>query len=97
MTLHKKSAIMVQLFYYDDIIDFMSSWIGGEGRLLTGKIEADKGRGVISDPVIHERIVHELRIFVEQEPGVTWKQLTESPLRGPAGNKEFLVLLEKTK
>jgi predicted rRNA methylase YqxC with S4 and FtsJ domains len=25
-----------------------------------------------------------------------WRGVTESPLLGPAGNKEFLVLIEKT-
>ena len=29
-----------------------------------GKAEADKGRGVISDPAIHERVLKELREFV---------------------------------
>jgi predicted rRNA methylase YqxC with S4 and FtsJ domains len=34
--------------------------------------------------------------FVAGLPGLRWHGLTESPLLGPAGNKEFLVLLEKT-
>jgi hypothetical protein len=25
-----------------------------------------------------------------------WRDVTESPLLGPAGNKEFLVLIEKS-
>ena len=60
-----------------------------------GKSEVDKGQGVISDPKIHERVLLELQEFVRQLPNVTWHGLTESPLLGPAGNKEFLVLLEK--
>lgn len=61
-----------------------------------GKVEVDKGEGVITDPKIHERVLAELRGFVETLPGMTWRGVTESPLRGPAGNKEFLLLLEKT-
>jgi 23S rRNA (cytidine1920-2'-O)/16S rRNA (cytidine1409-2'-O)-methyltransferase len=61
-----------------------------------GKADADKGRGVIADPAIHQRVLDELRHFVENQPGLRWQQATDSPLRGPAGNKEFLVLLEKT-
>ena len=62
-----------------------------------GKVEVDKGEGVITDPAIHERVLLELRGFVETLPGLKWAGLTESPLLGPAGNKEFLVLLEKTR
>lgn len=61
-----------------------------------GKAEADRGAGVISDPMVHERVVAELREFVVKQPNLAWRGLTESPLRGPAGNKEFLVWIEKT-
>lgn len=60
-----------------------------------GKEEADKGAGVITDPAVHERIIHELEEFVSQTGQLTWCGVTESPLLGPAGNKEFLVLIEK--
>jgi 23S rRNA (cytidine1920-2'-O)/16S rRNA (cytidine1409-2'-O)-methyltransferase len=60
-----------------------------------GKAEADKGAGVITDPVVHERIIRELEEFVQKENGLAWQGVTESPLLGPAGNKEFLVLIEK--
>jgi 23S rRNA (cytidine1920-2'-O)/16S rRNA (cytidine1409-2'-O)-methyltransferase len=61
-----------------------------------GKTEVDKGRGVISDPAIHERVLKELEAFVAAQSGLRWHGVTESPLLGPAGNKEFLVLIEKT-
>jgi 23S rRNA (cytidine1920-2'-O)/16S rRNA (cytidine1409-2'-O)-methyltransferase len=60
-----------------------------------GKTEVDKGRGVISDPAIHERVLKELEAFVAAQPDLDWRGATESPLLGPAGNKEFLVLIEK--
>lgn len=60
-----------------------------------GKAEADQGAGVISDPAIHERVVRELEEFVGGQPNLRWSGVTESPLLGPAGNKEFLVLIEK--
>ena len=59
-----------------------------------GKAEAGKGRGVIADPAIHARVLRELREFAEGTAGLDWRGETESPLLGPAGNKEFLVLLE---
>lgn len=60
-----------------------------------GKAEADRGRGVISDPAVHQRVLDELRAFICAETPLRWGRLTESPILGPAGNKEFLVLLEK--
>jgi 23S rRNA (cytidine1920-2'-O)/16S rRNA (cytidine1409-2'-O)-methyltransferase len=60
-----------------------------------GKTEVDKGRGVITDPAIHERVLRELEAFVVASPDLEWRGATESPLIGPAGNKEFLVLIEK--
>jgi 23S rRNA (cytidine1920-2'-O)/16S rRNA (cytidine1409-2'-O)-methyltransferase len=61
-----------------------------------GKAEADRGAGVIRDPAIHERVLRELNQFVASRLGLRWHGVTESPLRGPAGNKEFLVLIENT-
>jgi 23S rRNA (cytidine1920-2'-O)/16S rRNA (cytidine1409-2'-O)-methyltransferase len=60
-----------------------------------GKAEADKGAGVIRDPDIHRRVLDELKEFVAQQSGLGWRDLTESPILGPAGNKEFLTLIEK--
>ncbi|MGD0351368.1 MAG: TlyA family RNA methyltransferase [Verrucomicrobiota bacterium] len=60
-----------------------------------GKDEADRGRGVIRDAAIHERVLAELQKFVAAQSGLCWRNVVESPLLGPAGNKEFLVLIEK--
>jgi 23S rRNA (cytidine1920-2'-O)/16S rRNA (cytidine1409-2'-O)-methyltransferase len=60
-----------------------------------GKAEADKGAGVIRDAAIHERVLGGLREFVDAQTPLCWRSVTESPLLGPAGNKEFLVLIEK--
>ncbi|HEY6226035.1 MAG TPA: SAM-dependent methyltransferase, partial [Verrucomicrobiae bacterium] len=59
-----------------------------------GKKEADKGAGVIRDADIHQRVLRELQEFV-QERKLVWHRVVESPLLGPAGNKEFLTLIEK--
>jgi len=61
-----------------------------------GKAEVDKGRGVITDAAIHERVLQELESFAATQKNLRWRGVTESPLLGPAGNKEFLVLIEKT-
>ena len=74
-----------------------------EGQLIAllkpqfeaGKAEVDKGQGVIRDPAIHKRVLDELRLFINDESPLRWLAETESPLIGPAGNKEFLVQLKK--
>ena len=62
-----------------------------------GKAEVDKGRGVITDSAIHERVLAELQEFVSAQAGLCWRGVVESPLLGPAGNKEFLALIEKVR
>ena len=61
-----------------------------------GRAEADKGKGVITDPAIHARVLRELEAFAATLPRLTWCGTTESPLLGPAGNREFFALMEKT-
>ena len=61
-----------------------------------GKEEADRGRGVIRDPAIHQRVLAEIEQFATSRNDLNWCGCTESPLLGPAGNKEFLVLLERS-
>ena len=61
-----------------------------------GKAEADRGAGVIRDPEVHERVLREIKGFVAAQPILAWRGATESPILGPAGNKEFLALIEKT-
>ena len=60
-----------------------------------GKAEADRGAGVITDPRIHQRVLDELREFVQARRELRWLGCVESPLLGPAGNKEFFAYLEK--
>ncbi|HEU0008247.1 MAG TPA: TlyA family RNA methyltransferase [Verrucomicrobiae bacterium] len=60
-----------------------------------GKAEADRGAGVITDPAVHARVLSELESFAAGLPAIRWRGVTESPLLGPAGNKEFFALLEK--
>jgi 23S rRNA (cytidine1920-2'-O)/16S rRNA (cytidine1409-2'-O)-methyltransferase len=64
-------------------------------QFQAGRAEAGRGKGVIRDPAIHARVLNELRTFAEQSAGLRWAGETPSPLAGPAGNKEFLVLLER--
>jgi 23S rRNA (cytidine1920-2'-O)/16S rRNA (cytidine1409-2'-O)-methyltransferase len=60
-----------------------------------GKEEVNKGRGVITDPAIHEAVVSKIRKFGTEELGLEWLGLSTSPLKGPKGNIEFLAYWRK--
>jgi 23S rRNA (cytidine1920-2'-O)/16S rRNA (cytidine1409-2'-O)-methyltransferase len=62
-----------------------------------GKAEVDKGRGIIRDPEVHQRVVAEIREFVRSElPGSIPVGLIDSPLVGTDGNREFLMVVRRT-
>lgn len=56
-----------------------------------GKEAVDKGRGVITDPDIHDEVVSNVRKFGTEELGLEWLGLSTSPIKGPKGNVEFLA------
>ena len=60
-----------------------------------GKLAADRGRGVIRDPRIHEQALQKIRRFAVEELNLRWIGVCESPILGASGNREFLCLIEK--
>lgn len=56
-----------------------------------GRADVGKG-GVVKDPAVHRRVLQEV-LNACAEAGFTVLGLVESPLRGPAGNIEFLAHL----
>jgi 23S rRNA (cytidine1920-2'-O)/16S rRNA (cytidine1409-2'-O)-methyltransferase len=58
-----------------------------------GREDVGKG-GVVRDPEVHERVVREV-LEVAEENGFCKASVIESPLRGPAGNIEFLAYLQR--
>lgn len=60
-----------------------------------GKEDVDKGRGVITDPAIHEAVITKVKKFGTEELGLEWLGLSTSPLKGPKGNIEFLAYWRK--
>ncbi len=55
-----------------------------------GKGQVGKG-GVVRDPALHEEVCAGIREWLDNEPGWSVIGLTESPITGPEGNKEFLI------
>ena len=58
-----------------------------------GRAEVGKG-GVVRDPALHARVCDEVRGWLEQA-GWQVQGITESPIKGPEGNVEFLVSAER--
>lgn len=56
-----------------------------------GKGQVGKG-GVVRDPALHEAVCARIRAWLEDLPGWSVRGVTESPITGPEGNKEFLIV-----
>lgn len=59
-----------------------------------GRDQVGKG-GVVRDPAVHREVVERIRKFGTDELGLVWVGVSESPLKGPAGNTEFLAYWKK--
>lgn len=71
---------------------------GGAVCLIKPQFEAGKGKvgkkGVVRDPQVHCEVIAEITNFVLQN-GYSILGLTFSPVRGPEGNIEYLLYLQK--
>lgn len=59
-----------------------------------GREEVGKG-GVVRDPIVHQAVVEKIRRWGTETSDLKWIGVCESPLKGPAGNKEFLACWRK--
>ena len=55
-----------------------------------GPGQVGKG-GVVRDPKLHEAVCARIAAWLGAQPGWTVLGVTESPITGPEGNKEFLI------
>ena len=71
------------------------SWVVAlvKPQFEAGKIEVDRGGGIISDPAVHQRVLQELREWIPQHTLFQILGLTDSPLYGRDGNREYLLHL----
>ena len=58
-----------------------------------GKADADRGAGIITDPAVHERVLRELQAWIGEHTPFHIQGLTDSPIYGREGNREFLLHL----
>lgn len=83
------------------LLPVIQGWFGecpGQVILLikpqfeAGQQETSRGRGVIREPEVHQRILYEVLEFA-QTRNYQVSGLTKSPITGPKGNAEFLAWL----
>ncbi len=58
-----------------------------------GKAEVGRGEGVIRDAAVHARILAELQDWIPSHTPFAIRGLTDSPIYGRDGNREFLLCL----
>ena len=57
--------------------------------------EAVGRKGVVRDPAVHEAVCTRIRAWWAGLPGWRVLGITESPITGPEGNKEFLIAAQR--
>lgn len=60
-----------------------------------GREHVGKG-GVVRDPEIHQRVCDEIHAWLDDLDDWSVVGITESPIKGPEGNIEFLIVAKKT-
>jgi 23S rRNA (cytidine1920-2'-O)/16S rRNA (cytidine1409-2'-O)-methyltransferase len=59
-----------------------------------GPAEVGKG-GVVRDPIVHRAVCERVAAWIGAQPGWSVVGIADSPLTGPAGNREFLLHARK--
>jgi 23S rRNA (cytidine1920-2'-O)/16S rRNA (cytidine1409-2'-O)-methyltransferase len=63
--------------------------------LIKPQFEVGKGRvgkgGVVREPELHAEVCERIQTWLNALPGWTVQGITESPIKGPEGNVEFLI------
>jgi 23S rRNA (cytidine1920-2'-O)/16S rRNA (cytidine1409-2'-O)-methyltransferase len=59
-----------------------------------GRRNVSRG-GVVRDPAVHDEVMQRVREFGVGAVGLEWREVCASPIRGPAGNIEFLAWWRK--
>ncbi|MBL4837848.1 MAG: TlyA family RNA methyltransferase [Kordiimonadaceae bacterium] len=80
------------------VLSAAMNFVKDNGRLIAlikpqfevGKGNVGKG-GVVRDPALHQAVCDDIEAWLNAMPGWQAKGITESPIKGPEGNIEFLI------
>jgi len=92
------AALDVSFISLTKVLPAVKDVLAGLGVLVTlikpqfeaGREQVRRG-GVVRDPAVHQEVLAHIRRFGEESLGLCWQGVCESPLKGPAGNTEFLA------
>ena len=72
---------------------------GWLAALIKPQFEVGKGLvgkgGVVRDPNLHEEVTNDIKGWITSEMKMNLLGVVESPILGPSGNKEFLIVVTK--
>ncbi len=96
------AVIDVSFISLTKILPAVKTLLRRGGRVITlikpqfeaGREQVRKG-GVVKDPEARAAVVEKIRAFAEGELAMKRTGLCESPIKGPAGNVEFLAFWER--
>lgn len=86
------------------ILPVVINWLKSNGKIIAlfkpqfeaGRELASKGKGVIRKPEDRLKILGDFKKWFEKNcKSLSIKNITESPIKGPKGNVEFLLLIKK--
>jgi 23S rRNA (cytidine1920-2'-O)/16S rRNA (cytidine1409-2'-O)-methyltransferase len=92
------ATIDVSFIGLENVLPSVTRLLKPGGRvvaLIKPQFQAKRGEvrkgGVVRDPLVHATVIGRVVSWAAQS-GLRFEGLTTSPLRGPAGNREFFVL-----
>ena len=72
---------------------------GWLAALIKPQFEVGKGLvgkgGVVRDPELHQEVITDIKNWVQYDMKMNLSGVVESPLLGPSGNKEFVIVATK--
>ena len=72
---------------------------GWLAALIKPQFEVGKGLvgkgGVVRDPQLHQDVINDIECWIKNEMNMNLLGVTESPILGPSGNREFVIVAIK--
>lgn len=104
LTEYDRIVIDVAFISLRSVLPAVWNFLAGGGLLVAlvkpqfeaGRKEATRGRGVIRDEALRQRVLDEIRAFARSElTGARELGAIDSPVTGADGNREFLLVLKR--
>jgi 23S rRNA (cytidine1920-2'-O)/16S rRNA (cytidine1409-2'-O)-methyltransferase len=72
---------------------------GWLAALIKPQFEVGKGLvgkgGVVRDPKLHQEVITDIKNWLQYDMNMCLSGVVESPILGPSGNKEFVIVANK--